>query len=180
MFYYEFKRKVWLYDEEKNVKKKAFTLAEVLLTIGIIGIVATLTIPQLIQKSNDKELVSGFLKTHSVLFNAFKQAEVLGDTRVSKIANIGEFKTFFESHLKTLGTCDSDVCLADGAVYDYDATYYSGCTHVAPGAISALKESCLKIVVDVNGTKGPNKPGKDIYNLWVTTSGIYPEGLPLM
>lgn len=33
------------------MKKTAFTLAEVLITLGIIGIVAAMTIPTLIQKN---------------------------------------------------------------------------------------------------------------------------------
>lgn len=36
-------------------KKLAFTLAEVLITLGIIGVVAAMTIPNLIA-SNEKEL----------------------------------------------------------------------------------------------------------------------------
>ena len=35
--------------------KKAFTLAEVLITLGIIGIVAAMTLPAVIQKNTEKE-----------------------------------------------------------------------------------------------------------------------------
>ncbi len=45
-------------------KKIAFTLAEVLITLGIIGIVAALTIPQLIAK-HKKVVVSTALKKFS-------------------------------------------------------------------------------------------------------------------
>ena len=37
----------------------AFTLAEVLITLGIIGIVASMTIPSLISKTQNAELVTG-------------------------------------------------------------------------------------------------------------------------
>lgn len=46
---------------------KAFTLAEVLITLGIIGIVAALTLPALIQNNRNKELQTG-LKKH-ILFS---------------------------------------------------------------------------------------------------------------
>ena len=36
--------------------KKAFTLAEVLITLGIIGVVAAMTLPALIQQNRNKEL----------------------------------------------------------------------------------------------------------------------------
>ena len=41
----------------KNLKHAAFTLAETILVIGIIGIVAMLTIPQLIQNTQNKEIL---------------------------------------------------------------------------------------------------------------------------
>lgn len=42
--------------------KEGFTLAEVLITLGIIGIVAALTIPTLVAKFQEKALVSQFKK----------------------------------------------------------------------------------------------------------------------
>ena len=38
--------------------KKAFTLAEVLITLGIIGVVAAMTMPSLIQNYKERETVS--------------------------------------------------------------------------------------------------------------------------
>jgi len=51
-------------------KKKAFTLAEVLITLGIIGVVAALTLPSLIQKQNDRATVARVKKMYSVISNA--------------------------------------------------------------------------------------------------------------
>ena len=48
-------------------RKVAFTLAEVLITLGIIGIVAALTMPTIITKTRNKELHTQFLKTYSEL-----------------------------------------------------------------------------------------------------------------
>ncbi len=50
--------------------KKAFTLAEVLITLGIIGVVAAMTLPALINKTRNKELHTAFLKTYSELNQA--------------------------------------------------------------------------------------------------------------
>ncbi|MBR1753997.1 type II secretion system protein, partial [bacterium] len=49
-----------------------FTLAEVLLTIGILGVVAAMTIPTLMQNSLKKELVSHYLKMNNRLSHALK------------------------------------------------------------------------------------------------------------
>ena len=66
--------------------KLGFTLAEVLITLGIIGVVASMTLPSLIQKNKDKELISRVKKTYSVLNNALIAAQsgsgVVGDNSV--------------------------------------------------------------------------------------------------
>ena len=51
------------------MKKRAFTLAEVLITLGIIGVVAAMTLPSLIQKYQENVLVTRAKKTYSVLMN---------------------------------------------------------------------------------------------------------------
>ena len=52
-------------------RKSAFTLAEVLITLGIIGIVAAMTLPALIQSHREKQTVSQLKKFYSVMSNAF-------------------------------------------------------------------------------------------------------------
>ncbi|MBP3923664.1 type II secretion system protein [bacterium] len=54
--------------------KHAFTLAEVLITLGIIGIVAAMTLPSLVQKYKEKQRVTQLKKAYSVLNQAFLMA----------------------------------------------------------------------------------------------------------
>jgi len=56
------------------MKKAAFTLAEVLITLGIIGVVAALTIPSLIANYKDKETIVKLKKVYSVLSQAYQRA----------------------------------------------------------------------------------------------------------
>lgn len=51
----------------------AFTLAEVLITLGIIGVVAAFTIPVLISNINDKSVVSVVIKYQSIFQSVIKQ-----------------------------------------------------------------------------------------------------------
>lgn len=51
----------------ENINGKAFTLAEVLITLGIIGVVAALTLPAIIQKNN-KKVLKLLLKSHMPIF----------------------------------------------------------------------------------------------------------------
>lgn len=51
--------------------KLAFTLAEVLITLGIIGIVAALTIPTLMNRTQNAEFITQMKKDYSVLSSAY-------------------------------------------------------------------------------------------------------------
>ena len=59
--------------------KKAFTLAELMITIGIIGVVAAITIPLLIQNSNYKKFTTQFRKSLSTLNQAAISAQAQYD-----------------------------------------------------------------------------------------------------
>ena len=54
----------------RGKRKIAFTLAEVLITLGIIGIIAVLIIPKQIQKYNEKEKIIKIKKVYSTLSKA--------------------------------------------------------------------------------------------------------------
>ena len=60
----------------KDNRKVAFTLAEVLIILGIIGVVAALTIPGLISKYNEMVTIVALKKTYSELSQAIKMSEV--------------------------------------------------------------------------------------------------------
>lgn len=55
--------------------KQAFTLAEVLITLGIIGVVASMTLPTLIQNNKNKEVEAKLQKIYSVMNQAVMMSE---------------------------------------------------------------------------------------------------------
>lgn len=58
------------------MKQKAFTLAEVLITLGIIGIVAALTLPTLIQSNKNLEVEAKLKKFYSIMNQAISLSEL--------------------------------------------------------------------------------------------------------
>lgn len=66
-------------QNHKNLRlikvKFGFTLAEVLITLGIVGVVAALTIPSLINNYKAQRLRTQFLKSYSTIQQVFKQME---------------------------------------------------------------------------------------------------------
>src|SRR5574344_1035012 len=61
------------YKYKINHINLAFTLAEVLIVLGIIGIVAAMTIPTLMQKIQDMEFKTAAKKAYSVTSEALKK-----------------------------------------------------------------------------------------------------------
>lgn len=57
-----------------NKRKTAFTLAEVLITLGIIGIIAAITIPMMVSRYQEKVTIVKLKKIYSVLNQAFEFA----------------------------------------------------------------------------------------------------------
>lgn len=55
--------------------KQAFTLAEILITLGIVGIVAAMTLPSLIQDYQISANINRLKNTYSILSQAVKASE---------------------------------------------------------------------------------------------------------
>jgi len=70
-------------------KKFGFTLAEVLITLGIIGVVAAMTIPTLIANTNSAKFRAQFKKTLSTLNQAGLMAQAQYDFDYSSAAACG-------------------------------------------------------------------------------------------
>ena len=165
--------------KREKMKKSGFTMVEILIVIGIIGLLAALIIPVLIQKSNDRELVSQTIKVANLFSNNYKDSEVLYG--FSKLATVEDQMMYWENDLKmSKNTNDEyEVHLLSGARYNYDSGS-DGCSisYWEEGKPKALENVCFSMIVDVNGKKGPNTPGKDIYRFYVTKQGVFPDGNP--
>lgn len=66
------------------MKQTAFTLAEVLITLGIIGVVAAMTLPALLNRTQNKELEAQFKKAYSELNQVAQLFKVENGVSVSE------------------------------------------------------------------------------------------------
>lgn len=89
-----------------NDNKKAFTLAEVLITLGIIGVVAALTIPNLMNAHKAARYRSQFLKSYSTLQQVFRLMQEDGVSTDPTTYAHGTFYKTFGKYLK--GTLDCE------------------------------------------------------------------------
>lgn len=58
--------------EARLMRRKGFTLAEVLITLSIIGVVAALTIPTISRKFEKQQYISQYKEMYSVVSQASK------------------------------------------------------------------------------------------------------------
>ena len=166
--------------------KKAFTLAEVLITLGIIGIVAAMTMPALMAKFNERVWLTRFKQTYSILTNAYIMASkdygysqdwgVTG-TPESTGEDSEIIASIMTKYMKvTPGTFKYyDTYLLDGSpsnfmsssVKDFSRPYIlaNGSTVRFPSIYSATSYD-LGAFVDVNGAQKPNTLGMDIFLLY--------------
>lgn len=89
-----------------NDNKKAFTLAEVLITLGIIGVVAALTIPSLMNAHKAARYRSQFLKSYSTLQQAFRLMQEDDVSTDPATYPHGTYYQTFRNYLK--GTLDCE------------------------------------------------------------------------
>ncbi len=172
-------------------KNSGFTLAEVLITLGIIGVVGAMTIPSLMNKTNDAELKSKMKKNFSVLSQATtliianngtidtsasdKFAEsyekVLKKVKTDYVKNLFASEYKYYENLKTPGytyyatSNGTAFVLSDGSVIRFDE--WSPTCEYEKGT---FKNICGSFNVDVNGKQKPNMIGKDMYGVWLLWS----------
>src|SRR5574344_267365 len=95
--------------------KEAFTLAEVLIVLGIIGVIAAMTIPTLIQNYQKNQTVTHLKATYTILYQALKSAEAdYGDmstwdfpTNDDNAQTVKFLHTYMLPYLKTINIDDT-------------------------------------------------------------------------
>ena len=218
-------------NEQRGVnafrKRAAFTLAEVLITLGVIGVVAAMTIPNLVSNYQKRAWVAQLQKSYATLnqgfrrmladdnatalsqtetFNSIGGSEQNGSNGVKyrkcassngkdsdnckefyrnlgkyfKIANIKDFTSADNYKYTFLNSNDQEsytgtvITLMDGTMI-YRPEFYSQDPYGKTD--NMMKGKVGYFYLDVNGTKRPNKMGRDIFYFHLGDNGIvYPYG----
>ena len=181
-----------------------FTLAEVLITLGIIGIVAAMTIPNLITNYQKHVTVTKLQKAISVLNQAYKMSfDEVGEPSVSESKAMGAeeyFRQYWAPYLKTSLLCKTykdcgyksvapfksinGTSMATSVVspkerttfYTHDGFLYIIFTE---GGGTGEQVAISYLIVDINGGEGPNRVGRDVFYLTRVPKdggGIQPYG----
>ncbi len=172
--------------------KKGFTLAEVLITLGIIGVVAAMLLPVITQKIDKLITVSKLKKSVATLHEIIRLSEKdngelwewdfpdkIGDDYNHNFIDSEFFKKYFEPYIKIIGNYkDANPNIRAYSIYTIDGieknTIYSWVVLVDgitfglfnnPGVEEVTPGGgyYLWVYIDINGDKKPNMFGKDIF-----------------
>ena len=146
-----------------------FTLAEILITLGIIGVVAALTMPTLVNNINNIQYKSAYKKAYSdfsnVIDRALSEYELVPRNSTWDIdAGTSEWKVM-KKYFKISQECEKlTPCWVLADTFGGQPNITTNCPAFvdASGRVWVaywLSENIY--LVDVNGSKGPNKFGKD-------------------
>lgn len=122
---------------KERTKEKAFTLAEVLITLGIIGVVAALTIPVIISKVDENIGRSEVKKAYNVLSGAIQRmvsdnnGTIWDNTSGSATTNTNNMRDALASYL-AYSNIDTFINL-----FPSETHYYKSSTVWPTGGISA-------------------------------------------
>ena len=176
-------------------RKSAFTLAEVLISLGIIGVVAAMTMPSLIQNYQKKQTVSQLQKAYSTFSQALVQSQqengqssewsvtVAGSSYED---NLAYFNTYWKPYLKVIKICktmkecgyniDGFASLTDRHNYTYYGLFnnvpgfiYGDGTYASIRPYGFNNVALQLLVIDINGPKMPNIIGRDIFHFQIDT-----------
>ena len=178
-----------------------FTLAEVLITLGIIGVVAAMTMPTLMSSTGDVQYKSGLKKSISTLSQGVRIASAQGrdfsnmggQTLLNFLQNdMGLDIVASNTNLTALGYAANSYTLNNASTANSNNTAVllrDGSVFIFPTGGTTNSYSTFangaKCLIDVNGPKGPNKsfsarqagsnPIGDIFAVRLYNSSIVPN-----
>lgn len=186
--------------------KKGFTLAEVLITLVVIGIIATVTVPSILQSTERQEFISKLKKANSVLHQGLSAIARESGYPLGDYTFLIEEKIFLDEFSKVtnvIRTCESiRDCYGQDEFKRYsflngspaDNAFIDGKTVITTDGIAytyALEpflnfgiaeedyvNQIASIVVDVNtAERKPNRAGMDVFMFYlINGKGIVPAG----
>ena len=159
--------------------KSGFTLAEVLVTLMIIGVIAAMTIPSLMQSTAQQEYKAAFKKAVSMINQAVTLNYAL-DGRDATDYTGTEFFSLLTQRLNIMSTnTNQELYTADGMWFKSTTATYAG---LSPNSSCNANDQatsgnvCSMVIVDVNGAKGPNKSTESTTRIFdIFTIAIYPQ-----
>ena len=159
----------WAFSPTKS--KIAFTLAEALITLGIIGVVAAMTMPTLITKYQKHVAINRAKQVYSELSQVLQLARVkYGDMDSWEITSYDAATKYIVDFYKGLTVCkkpgepqNSDCGMGMSSAAPIYATARGEGLSFSVGSSGNIFGDAIFILVDTDGGKGKNRLGTDVF-----------------
>ncbi len=197
--------KIWkrlsMGKEISDSKKRGFSLAETLITIGLIGMIATMTYQVLSVTVRDKTTTASLKKTYSTLQQALLSAVAengpVDSWGISMEPGFGGEKVLLHNiakHLNTVKICEEGKgCYPNRTYKNIDGSPYVNWNILSDRSAAILADGTMimfntssagnvsefgQIYVDINGAKPPNQVGVDFFYFYIFNNTLIPSGAP--
>lgn len=169
------------------MKKTGFTLAEILITIGVIGVVTVITLPALLSSFEKQITATTYKESMNIITSAIATAEA-NEITLEPNSSANDFLEYIKPYISIAKACENNetecglidtLCLhakdtglslgkrdhryilSNGVFLGADST-----THSEDGSsannLSRYSDSIL-VYFDTNGSKPPNRVGYDVF-----------------
>jgi prepilin-type N-terminal cleavage/methylation domain-containing protein len=181
-----------------HILRDGFTLAEVLLTLLIVGVISSIVIPGIIADTQQAEYKAKWKKDFADLNQATIKLVADNGGSLKKIVSANDnnnFRNLYLNYFNYIKSCNvgslqdcwssngpdivgwdgnpdnSGIVLNNGAFILLDYSFDN-----CDGSNDGVNNICGHISVDINGNKTPNKIGKDIFAVYVMENRLIPLG----
>ena len=155
------------------MKKRGFTLAEILVALGVVGVVSALSLPTFVSNTSSKAHKSTIEVSKNSIENAigtvFAQdaANTIGESTLGDAGTTADFVSTLNEYLKSGSTTYNPLSggqaiqLKNGSVASFNLTN-SGAEY---------NQIAGTVVIDSNGISAPNSNNIDIYTFNLMGNG---------
>lgn len=172
----------------------AFTLVEVLIVLGLIGVIAAITLPSLISSYQKQITINQYKKMYSTLSKVIKSSEVDNEfvdewdfsyTPYDPETNATWVSTYITPYLNVAETCENNQGCWPAQILQPNGDEFTMANpetnsnflkyRLSDGAAIAIilrDNERIEVLVDVNGPQKPNIMGKDVFDFWLLKSNF--------
>lgn len=182
--------------------KNAFTLVEVLITVGIIGVISSITLPTLLQNYQKQNTAEKLKKAYTNLANAVRQSEEENGNveywdwgNMEGLTTKESFDLYWRPYLKILKTCNTygtcnypssnlwkNLSNSETAIQIVNTGIKTTVILADGTALSVYSTTgaglpVRQVYIDINASKQPNAYGKDVFIFTLDkNNGFMPYG----